>query len=71
MDNLIKKTEMFLQVFIQNYNHCENSPCKYKRINDVGITLIRSVYSKTYHLKEELYLILKALHIPFCQKLKE
>ena len=26
MDNLIKKIEMFLQVFIQNYNHRENNP---------------------------------------------
>ena len=40
MDNLIKKTEMFLQVFIQNYNHCENNPCTSKRINDVGLALI-------------------------------
>ena len=30
MDNLIKKIEMYLQVFIQNYNHCENNPCTCK-----------------------------------------
>ena len=46
---------MSLQVFIQNYNHCENNPCTCKRISDAGIALIRSIYCKTYHLKEELY----------------
>ena len=44
MDNLIKKIEIFLQIFIQNYNHCENNPCTCKRINDVGLVLIRSIY---------------------------
>ena len=46
---------MFLRVFIQNYNHCENNPCTCKRINDVGLALIRSIYCKTDRLKEELY----------------
>ena len=55
MDNLIKKIEMFLQVFIQNYNHCENNPCTCKKINDVGLTLIRSIYCKTDRLKDEIY----------------
>ena len=55
MDNFIKKIELFLQVFIQNYNHCENSPCTCKRINDVGLALIRSIYCKTDSLKDELY----------------
>ena len=50
MDNLIKKIEMFLRVFIQNYNHCENNPCTCKRINDVGLALIRSIYCKTDRL---------------------
>ena len=31
MDNLIKEIEMFLQVFIQKYNHCENNPCTCKK----------------------------------------
>ena len=66
MDNLIKKIEMFLQVFIEKYNHCENNPCTCKRINDVGLALIRSIYCKTDRLKDELYLTLKAQHIPFC-----
>ena len=55
MDNLIKKIEMFLQVFIQNYNQCENNPCTCKRINDVALALIRSIFCKTDHLKDELY----------------
>ena len=71
MDNLIKKIEMFLQVFIQNYNHCENNPCTCKRINDLGLALICSIYCKTDRLKEELYFNFKGRHIPFCQKLKE
>ena len=40
MDNLIKSIEMSLQVFIQNYNHCENNPCTCKTINDAGINSI-------------------------------
>ena len=71
MDNLIKKIEMFLQVFLEKYNHCKNNPCTCKRINDVGLALIRSIYCKTDRLEDELYLTLKAQHIPFCQKLKE
>ena len=59
IDNLIKNIKMSLRVFIENYNHCENDPCTCKRINDVGIALIRSIYCKTYHLKEELYFNLK------------
>ena len=55
MDNLIKKIEMFLQVFRAKYNHCENNPCTCKRINDVGLALIQSIYCKTYRLKDELY----------------
>ena len=55
MDYLIKKIEMFLQVFIQNYNHCENNPCACKKINDSGLTLIRLLYCKTDRLKDELY----------------
>ena len=31
MDNLIRKIEMFLRVFIQKYNHCENNPCTCKK----------------------------------------
>ena len=57
-DNYIKmdkKIKMFLQVFIQNYNHCENNPCTRKRINDVGLALIRSIFCKTDRLKDELY----------------
>ena len=56
MDNLIKKIEMFLRVFIQNYNHCENNTCTCKRINDVGLALIRLIFCKTCHLKYELCL---------------
>ena len=55
MDNLIKKIEMFLRVFIQKYNHCENNPCTCKKINDVGLALIQSIYCKTDRLKDELY----------------
>ena len=55
MDNSIKKIEMFLQVFIQNYNHCENNPCTCKRINDVGLALIRLIFCKTDRLKGDLY----------------
>ena len=57
-DNYIKmdkKIKMFLQVFIQNYNHCENNPCTRKRINDVGLALIQSIFCKTDRLKDELY----------------
>ena len=46
---------MSLQVFIQNYNHCENNPCTCKRINDAGIALIRSIYCKTNRFEHELY----------------
>ena len=55
MDNLIKNIEMFLRVFIQNYNHCENNPCTCKRINDVGLALIRLIFCKTDRLRDELY----------------
>ena len=70
MDNLIKNIEMFLQVFIQNYNYCENSPCTCKRINDVGLALIRSIYCKTYHLKEELYFKFKGSAYSFLSEAK-
>ena len=70
MDNFIKNIEMSLQVFIQNYNHCENNPCTCKRINDVGIALIRSIYCKTYHLKEELYFNFKGSAYSFLSEAK-
>ena len=70
MDNLIKKIEMFLQVFIQNYNHCENNPCTCKRIYDVGLTLIRSIYCKTDRLKEELYFKFKGSAYSFLSEAK-
>ena len=70
MDNLIKKIEMFLQVFIQNYNHCENNPCTCKRINDVGLALIRSIYCKTDRLKEELYFNFKGSAYSFLSEAK-
>ena len=68
MDNLIKKIEMFLQVFIQSYNHCENNPCK--RINDVGLALIRSIFCKTDHLKDELYFNFKNSAYSFLSEAK-
>ena len=71
MENLTKKIEMFLQIFIQNYNHCENNLCTCKRINDVGLALIRSIFYKTDVLEMNYILTLKPQHIPFCQKLKE
>ena len=70
MDNLIKKIEMFLQAFIQNYNHCENNPCTCKRINDVGLALIQSIYCRTYHLKEELYFKFKGSAYSFLSEAK-
>ena len=70
MDNLIKKTEMFLQVFIQNYNHCENNPCTCKRINDVGLALIRSIYCKTDRFKDELYFNFKGSAYSFLSEAK-
>ena len=70
MDNLIKKIEMFLPVFIQNYNHCENNPCTCKRINDVGLALIRSIYCKTDRLKDELYFNFKGSAYSFLSEAK-
>ena len=70
MDNLIKKIERFLQVFIHNYNHCENNPCTCKRINDVGLALIRSIYCKTDRLKEELYFKFKGSTYSFLSEAK-
>ena len=70
MDNSIKKIEMFLQVFIQNYNHCENNPCTCKRINDVGLALIRSIYCKTDRLKEKLYFKFKGSAYSFLLEAK-
>ena len=71
MDNLIKKIEMFLQVFIQNYNHCENNPCTCKRINDLGLALICSIYCKTDRLiKDELYSNFKGLAYSFLSEAK-
>ena len=70
MDNLIKSKEMSLQVFIQNYQHCENNPWTCKRINDAGIALIRSIYCKTYHLKEELYFNFKGSAYSFLSEAK-
>ena len=70
MENLIKKIEMFLQVFIQNYNHCENNPCTCKIINDVGLALIQSIYCKTYRLKDELYSNFKGSSYAFLSEAK-
>ena len=70
MDNLIKKKEMFLQVFIQNQNHCENNPCTCKRINDVRLALIRSIYCKTDRLKKELYFNCKGSAYSFLSEAK-
>ena len=70
MDNLIKKIEMFLQVFIQNYNHCENNSCTCKRINDVGLALNRSIYGKTDRLKDELYFNFKGSAYSFLSEAK-
>ena len=70
MDNLIENMEMFLQIFKQSYNHCENNPCTCKRINEVGLTLIRSIYCKTYHLKEELFLKFRGSAYSFLSEAK-
>ena len=70
MDNLIKKIEMYLQVFIQNYNHCGNNPCTCKIINDVGLALIRSIYCKTDRLKDELYFNFKGSAYSFLSEAK-
>ena len=70
MDNLIKKIEMFLQVFIQNYNYCKNNPCTCKRINDVGLALIQSIYCKTDRLKDELYFNFKGSAYSFLSEAK-
>ena len=61
---------MFLQVFIQNYNHCENNPCTCKRINDVGLALIKSIYCKTVHLKDKLYFNFKGSAYSFLSEAK-
>ena len=61
---------MSLQVFIQNYNNCENNPCTCKRISDAGIALIRSIYCKTYHFKEELYFNFKGSAYSFWSEAK-
>ena len=70
MDDLIKNIEMFLQVFIEKYNHCENNPCTCKRIKDVGLALIQSIYCKTYRLKDELYSNLKGSAYSFLSEAK-
>ena len=70
MDDLIKNIEMCLQVFIEKYNHCENNPCTCKRINDEGLTLIRSIYCKTYHLEDELYSNFKGSSYSFLSEAK-
>ena len=56
---------MFLQVFIQNYNNCENNPCTCKRKNDVGL-----VYCKTDRLKDKLYFNFKGSAYSFLSELK-
>ena len=61
---------MFLQVFIQNYNHCGNNPCICKRLNDVGLTLVRLIYCKTDHLKDELYFNFKGSAYSFLSEAK-
>ena len=66
MDNL----EMVLQVFIEKYNHCENNPCTCKRINDVGLALIQSIYCKIYRLKDELYFNFKGSSYAFLSEAK-
>ena len=70
MDNLIKKIEMFLQVLIEKYNHCENNICKRK--NDVGLALIRSIYFKihVYRLKDELHFNFKGSAYSFLSEAK-
>ena len=70
MVNLIKNIEVFLQVFIQNYHHCEKNPCTCKRINDVGLALIRSIFCKTDHLKDELYFKFKGSAYSFLSEAK-
>ena len=70
MDNSIKKIEMFLQVFIEKYNHCKNNPCTCKRINDVGLALIQSIYCKTNRLKDELYFNFKGSSYAFLSEAK-
>ena len=61
---------MFLQVFIENYNHCENNPCTCKRINDVGLGLIQSIYCKTDRLKDKLYFNFKGSAYSFLSEAK-
>ena len=70
MDDLIKNIEMFLQVFIEKYNHCENNPCTCKRINDVGLALIHSIYCKTCRLKDELHSNFKGSSYGFLSEAK-
>ena len=70
MDNLIKKIEMFLQVFIEKYNHCENNPCTCKRINYVRLARFRSIYCKTDRLKDELYSNFKGSAYSFLSEAK-
>ena len=70
MDNLIKNIEMPLQEFIQNYNHCENNPCTCKRLDDVELTIIRSIFYKTDHLKDELYFNFKNSAYSFLSEAK-
>ena len=70
MDNLIKKIEMFLQGFREKYNHSENNLCTCKRINDVGLALIRSIYCKTDRFKDELYFNFKGSAYSFLSEAK-
>ena len=70
MDNLIKKIEMFLKVFIQNYNHCENNPCTCKKIKDIRLVLIQSIYCKTDRLKDKLYSNFKGSAYSFLSEAK-
>ena len=70
MDNLIKNIEIFLRVIIEKYNHCENNPYTCKRINDVGLVLIRSIYCKTDRLKDELYFNFKTSAYSFLSEAK-
>ena len=70
MDNLIKNIEMFLRVFIEKYNHCEDNPCTCKRINDIGLTIIRLIFCKTDRLKDELYFNFKTSAYSFLSEAK-
>ena len=70
MDDLIKNIEMFLQVFIEKYKHCENNLCTCKRINGVGFALIQSIYCKTYRLKDEFYSNFKGSAYSFLSEAK-